>query len=145
MKTNRPAQYQHITMTRRRWQLTVHPGHPHTAVLPLLVSCLHPCRKRIMDGSWGRRCIWAAMALWCYNTRTSTLWIPDTSDRHAYIYSLTHRSMVDSYRLTNSLTLCPIVVIALYPCYYMRSTLCPVTILAMPFALAHYVYKLMYL
>ena len=24
----------------------------------------------------------------CYNTRTSTLWIPDTSDRHAYFYFL---------------------------------------------------------
>ena len=45
--------------------------------------------------------------------------------------------MVDSYGLTNSLTLCP--------CYYMRSTPCPVTILAMPFALARYVYNLMYL
>ena len=53
--------------------------------------------------------------------------------------------MVDSYGLTNSLTLRPIIVIALCPCYYMRSTLCPVTILAMPFALARYVYNLMYL
>ena len=42
-------------------------------------------------------------------------------------------------------TLCPILVIALYPSYYMRSTLCPVTILAMPFALARHVYNLMYL
>ena len=53
--------------------------------------------------------------------------------------------MVDSYGLTNSFTLCPIIVIALRPSYYMRSTLCPVTILAMPFALARYVYNLMYL
>ena len=53
--------------------------------------------------------------------------------------------MVDSYGLTNSLTLCPIVVIALCPCYYMHSTLCPVAILTMPFALARYVYNLMYL
>ena len=43
------------------------------------------------------------------------------------------------------LTLCPILVITLYPSYHMRSTLCPVTILAMPFALAHHVYNLMYL
>ena len=42
-------------------------------------------------------------------------------------------------------TLCPILVITLYPGYYMRSTLCPVTILAMPFALARYVYNLLYL
>ena len=77
--------------------------------------------------------------------RTPALCIPDTLDRHAYFYSLTHRSMVDSYGLTNSLTLYPIVVIALCPCYYMRSTLRPVTILAMPFALARHVYKLMYL
>ena len=42
-------------------------------------------------------------------------------------------------------TLCPILVIALRPSYYMRSTLYPVTILAMPFALARYVYNLMYL
>ena len=52
--------------------------------------------------------------------------------------------MVDSYGLTNFLTLHPILVIALYPSYYMRFTLCPVTILAMPFALARHVYKLMY-
>ena len=51
--------------------------------------------------------------------------------------------MIDSYGLINSLTLYPIVVITLYPGYYMRSTLCPVTILAMPFALARYVYNLM--
>ena len=57
-------------------------------------------------------------------------------------YSL---SMIDSYGLTNSLTLCPIIVIALYPCYHMCSTLCPVTIFVMPFALAHCVYNLMYL
>ena len=53
--------------------------------------------------------------------------------------------MVDSYGLTNFFTLCPIIIIALYPSYYMRSTLCPVAIFAMPFALAHHVYKLMYL
>ena len=67
------------------------------------------------------------------------------SDRHAYFYFFTHHSMVDSYGLTNSFTLCPTIVITLYPSYYMCSTLCPVTIFAMPSALAHRVYKLMYL
>ena len=67
------------------------------------------------------------------------------SDRHAYFYYFTHRSMIDSYGLTDSFTLCPTIIIALYPSYYMHSTLCPVAIFAMPFALAHCVYKLMYL
>ena len=140
-----------VTCSRRKFRRRVNAWCiPTSSATSIRINNVHAHWTRHVAVWWGDvaycwvpgpQCIIAN----CYNTQTSTLWIPDTLDRHAYFYLLTHHSMVDSYGLTNSFTLCPIIVITLCPSYYMRSTLCPVTILAMPFALARHVYKLMYL